>query len=292
MASPLAFERLIADFPTVPYYRHALAGFLTTRAYALQMNAGTMEEAIALSRRVILLKPDFAHGHRVLGHALRKKGALDEAVAAYREAIRLEPVNVIGHSHLGLTLSMQGAWDEAIAAYREAIRCTPDDVLSLSMLAAALTKTGAAEEAAATYEQLLKIKPDSALHCNNLAWLLANCAETKFRNPAQAVELARKAVELDPQSGSSWNTLGAAQYRAGDWKGAIASLNKSQQLAVEAARAYDGFFLAMAHWQLGDKDEARRWHDKAVEWMDKNAKDNEELLRFRAEAAALLGKPS
>ena len=48
-------------------------------------------------------------------------------------------------------------------------------------------------------------------------------------------------------------------------------------------------FLAMAHWQLGDKILARSWYDKVVSWMEKNQPNNEELLRFRAEAAALLG---
>ena len=45
----------------------------------------------------------------------------------------------------------------------------------------------------------------------------------------------------------------------------------------------------MAHWQLGDKPQARSWYDKAVPWMEKNQPKNEELVRFRAEAAALLG---
>ena len=49
------------------------------------------------------------------------------------------------------------------------------------------------------------------------------------------------------------------------------------------------FLLAMAHWKLGDKAEARAWYDKAVEWMEKNQPKNEELRRFRAEASELLG---
>ena len=53
----------------------------------------------------------------------------------------------------------------------------------------------------------------------------------------------------------------------------------------------DWFFLAMAHWQLSDKEQARKWYDQAVEWMEKNKPEDEELLRFRAEAAALLGLP-
>ena len=52
--------------------------------------------------------------------------------------------------------------------------------------------------------------------------------------------------------------------------------------------AFDWFFLAMAHWQLGDKAAARKWYDQAVRWMETNKPQNEELLRFRAEAQELL----
>ena len=82
-----------------------------------------------------------------------------------------------------------------------------------------------------------------------------------------------------------------ARYRAGDWRGAIEALAKSEELAPGKDLGAEGFFLAMAHWQLGHKDEARRWYDRAVQWMAKNAPNNDELRRFRAEAAALLGLP-
>jgi len=45
----------------------------------------------------------------------------------------------------------------------------------------------------------------------------------------------------------------------------------------------------MAQRRLGDRDQARTWYDRAVEWMDKNEPQDDELKRFRAEAAALLG---
>jgi hypothetical protein len=45
----------------------------------------------------------------------------------------------------------------------------------------------------------------------------------------------------------------------------------------------------MARWQQGDADGARAWYDQAVQWMDKNQPKNAELIRFRAEAAELLG---
>jgi hypothetical protein len=52
---------------------------------------------------------------------------------------------------------------------------------------------------------------------------------------------------------------------------------------------FDWFFLAMVHWQQGDRDEARKWYDRAVAWADKPQPANEEVRRFRAEASELMG---
>ncbi|MCI0492257.1 MAG: hypothetical protein L0Z07_04895 [Planctomycetes bacterium] len=45
----------------------------------------------------------------------------------------------------------------------------------------------------------------------------------------------------------------------------------------------------MAHRQLGHKDEARKWYNRAVEWLEKYQPKNEEVIRFRAEAERVLG---
>ncbi len=44
----------------------------------------------------------------------------------------------------------------------------------------------------------------------------------------------------------------------------------------------------MAHWQLGHQEEAMQWFDKAVLWIEEHKSNNQELVRFLAEAAALL----
>src|SRR5262249_30652542 len=128
------------------------------------------------------------------------------------------------------------------------------------------------------------------------AWFLATNAEPKFRNPALAVELARKAVEEAPANADFRQTLGVAHYRTGDWKAAVAALQESVRLA-KGGGCHDWLFLAMAHWQMGDKGEARKWYRRASEWVQANeaalAKDKtyaEELRRVLAEATALMGK--
>jgi hypothetical protein len=79
-----------------------------------------------------------------------------------------------------------------------------------------------------------------------------------------------------------------AQYRAGSQRDAIAALEKSMQLR-NGGDAKAWFFLAMAHWHLGDKVQARKWYDQAAQWTDKHQPQDEELSRFRSEAGELLG---
>jgi tetratricopeptide (TPR) repeat protein len=134
---------------------------------------------------------------------------------------------------------------------------------------------------------LLKGGPTAA-ELNNFSWALCSRSNLSAGVARQAVELAQKAVELEPNAGHLWNTLGVAHYRAGSWPAAIEALQKSGELNREQHLSWNAFFLAMAHWRLGNQDDARAWFNQAVEWMEKNAQDNEELRRFKTEAEELM----
>jgi uncharacterized protein HemY len=189
-----------------------------------------------------------------LGNVLRDQGKLDAAEAAYRRSIALMPAFAHTHLCLGDLLAKRKRWTEAATALRKTIELSPGNVEAQ----------------------------------NGLAWLLATCPEVKLRDPGQAVRHARKAAELAPNQGGVWNTLGVALYRNGDWKAAVEALAKSVQLG-KGGGGVDFFFLAMAHWQLQETDQARAWYEKGVAWMDKHKSQDAEMKGFRAEAAALLG---
>jgi superkiller protein 3 len=194
-------------------------------------------------------------GYRGLASVFERQDNLPAAILAYRRAIELDPESAsVAWYNLGLLLARQNKLPEAIAAYRKAIAQSPE----------------------------------WAWPKNNLAWLLATASDAGLRDPSEAVALAKRAVQLRPQGYSLWNTLGVAHYRAGNSKEAIAAQAKSMELRQGDGDSWNYFFLAMAHWRLGEKDRAREWYDQAVEWMDKNEPKNEELRRFRAEAAELL----
>jgi tetratricopeptide (TPR) repeat protein len=252
---------------------------------------GDVNGAITAYRRAIAANPNLAHAHNNLGLALQAKRDGEGAIAAFRRAIACDPQYASPHYHLGNALRARGDMDGAIASYRKAIRRKLPHPGAYYNLGAALESQGKSAEAIAAFQGAIGIQPGYSLSHIRLAWLLTTCPEPKLRDPKRALEAARKAVQLAPQSPWAWQALGWAQYRAGDWKASVKALEKAiaLQKAPQGGGPGQWFFLAMAHWQLGNKDEARNWYRQAVQWMEKHDPRNEQLRRFRVEATQLLG---
>ncbi|NUQ65403.1 MAG: protein kinase [Pirellulales bacterium] len=176
---------------------------------------------------------------------------------------------------------------EVLADLDAALRLDPEHSRARLQRAMVYCLRGQIEPALADAAQAAALPDLDPRVASGLAWHLATHPDTETRSLKDALFWARKAVELAPHSGTIRNTLGVVEYRAGQWQAALATLEKSMELQ-EGGDSYDWFFVAMAHWQLGHEDEARQWYAKAVKWMDERRPRNEELRRFRAEAAELL----
>jgi tetratricopeptide (TPR) repeat protein len=124
---------------------------------------------------------------------------------------------------------------------------------------------------------------------NDLAWLLANHPGAAPDNLWEAVRQASRAVELEPLQGAYHNTLGAANYHAGDYRGALKALYRSVELSTSGTgTGFDHLLLAMAHARLGEYGPAAECFQQADAWVQANPADHPELARLRDEAAGLL----
>jgi serine/threonine protein kinase len=287
-------EALVEQFPGTPSYEEQLADILGDFTVFLTERR-RYPEAEAASRRAIAIAESSHADHR--GQA----GARN----------RLATYNV----QLGDVLQAAGRPREAERTFREVAALYGQEDTHLEVpdlrilakvwgnLAKLLKASGRDAEASSCYGRALEImdrlqsrapdiaelRRDSTSLRNEFAWLLATSTAPDVRDPSRAVELAEEAVKVAPREGGFWNTLGLARYRVGDWKGAIAALQESMKLR-SGGDANDWIILAMALRQAGDKDQAQLWYDKATGWMEQNTPKNPELLRLRAEAAAVLGR--
>jgi tetratricopeptide (TPR) repeat protein len=159
------------------------------------------------------------------------------------------------------------------------------------------TSTGRRRDAAESFARAARsyrraLGPDAGPDLlNELAWFLADCPDAAQREPAEAVALARRALERAPREGRIWNTLGVASYRAGDWPEAVKALRRSVELRG-GGDAWDWFFLAMCEQRLGERAKARVEYERAAQWVEDHWPPDEGLIRARQEAARLLGLPA
>jgi serine/threonine-protein kinase len=257
------------------------------------LRKGEVAAAIDACRQATRLQPDSAPAYYSLGNALKANDQVDEAIAAYRKAVVLkqdfpdvaQAWNILG----SLLCDRKQEYAAAAEAFRKAIELRPEDAAYHFNLGFTLSRKGDCGPAIAALEEAIRRKQDywNAYKC--LAKLLATCADTKYRDARRAVDLAEKALNLSRGDPRALNTLGIARYAAGDWQAAVEALEKSDALTGSKELAFNGFFLAMAHHKLKHAEEARRWYDRAVQWMENYAPVHDELRRYREEAEQVLG---
>ncbi len=131
-----------------------------------------------------------------------------------------------------------------------------------------------------------------AMLCNVLARALCTAPE-RFRDPAEALRMARRAMKLRPGEWSYLNTLGIANYRAGRLADSVAALEKGLASGAGQADAADLYFLAMCHHKLGDQRRAEECLKRGQTWHQRHASDSrketdEELRQLRDEARQLV----
>jgi len=269
---------------------------------------------------------DVHNAYKTRGDIYAKLGRYQEALADYNKALEFGTELAYLRTHRAAVYCQLDQWNKALADVAKAIEFDPrntavalnwllphlsnappgfrDELLNLlaDRVIEQLPDRGSAyaargsllahfdetEKALQDFTKAIELGPENVTLLNNTAWFVVRYPGWEAQTVDQALTWVQQAGELRPEAVFVWNTLGVAHYRAGDWKAAIEALEKSMALR-NGGDSFDWFFLAMAHWQLDRQDEARRWYDKAVQWMENNSPDDEELLRFQAEAEELMG---
>jgi len=279
-------EKLAADFPARPAYQLELGNGYHDLALELS-SAGRYQEAEKTYRRALALFT------KLVGDF--------PAVPAYRDRLGVTQFNLGGLLKITDRREAETVFRQALAVFERLSTDYPGTpsyrerlvtyYYRLSLLLRNTDRSREVEEAhrraVALQEGLLGDFPALPRYQERLARLLVMDPNPQAGEAHRAVELAQQAVAGARENGNYWRTLSGAHYRAGDWNAAVVAVEKSMEFRPSSRSNW--LFLAMAHWQQGDKEQARHWYDEAVGWMEKNRPDDDELHCLRAEAAALLG---
>jgi tetratricopeptide (TPR) repeat protein len=264
------------------------------------MEHGQYDKALADLNKAIELDPKCVVAWISRGFAYNELGQYEKALAEVNKAIELDPNFAMAWNNRGFAYQELDQYDKALADFNKALELEPKDAVTWNNRGIAYLRLRQYDKALADLNKALELEPTHSMVQRELAWLLATCPEADIRDPDRAVRLAENIVAGAPREASFWATLGAARYRAGDWKGSAQALEE----ALKLLQGTDGFdakvgrsllFLAMAHQQLGHDEEARHAYDRARAWLETNRKIvqgtpwlADELCRFQREAEELL----
>ncbi len=164
------------------------------------------------------------------------KGDYEQALSDFNKVIRIEPERHEAYGYRAQVYILQNKLDLAISEYNTAIDKKPLPQYYMGRGTVYRMKRQY-DLAIKEYIKAIRIEPKFRVAYNNLAWLLATCSDEKYRDGLTALKFAKKAVDLDPESSASLDTLAAAYAAAGDFDNAIKTQEKVIQLFKEEGKS-------------------------------------------------------
>ena len=170
------------------------------------------------------------------GLALIETRQYDKAIEAFSEVIEMIPEDFEAYNYRGIARAYQKDYGGAIDDYTRALKIKPEYTEALNNRGFAWVKKGNLEKALDDFSGAIKRDPNFLDAYNSKAWILATSDDPRYRDGKQAVELAEKAVKIDPTV-DSLDTISAAYAASGQFDRAIASQIKVIELLIQRDRS-------------------------------------------------------
>ena len=177
----------------------------------------------------------------------------DDAERSLKAAVAQKPKDPIGYTALYELYNRQKKFDAAEDVVQAGLQAVPGNINFRLALGSLKIQKGDHDAAIAIYEQVLKDQPNSAIAVNNLVSLLLD-----YRTDKESLDRALALSEAlkNADVAQFQDTLGWAQFKRGDYRAAIALLEKA------AAKLPNS---AAVRYHLGESYQASGAPDKASE---------------------------
>jgi tetratricopeptide (TPR) repeat protein len=196
------------------------------RGYTWWFCKGYYDKAIADYTKAIEIDPKYADVYYDRGDVWYDKGDYDKAIADYTKAIEINPKFIPAYKHLGDAWREKGYYDKAIASYTKAIEIDPN--------------------------------PKYAAAYDSLAWLMATCPESRYRDGKRAVDLAEKALK-SRETAARLDILAAACAEVGRFQEAI---NTQKRAIAKLKQEGNTKLIAECEKHLASYKAGKPWREK------------------------------
>ena len=169
--------------------------------------------------------------HEELAAVYLSRNQMADAISEYNTALRLSPGSPVAQLGLAVAYDRDGQPGKARKLLEDIVGKNPQTPDAQEALADLCAEQRLYAEAIKHYQEAIHLEPGFAEARNNLAWLLATADDPKFRNSAEALKQAQRAVELSHWKEATFiDTLAEAFYANGQYQQAVATQKKALAL--------------------------------------------------------------
>lgn len=224
--------------------------------------------------------------HNNLGIAYKEKGALDMAINEFKTSILLKENYAEAHFNLAIALEQKGDTDTAINEYNQSLRLKPDNIIAMYNLGSIIMERGDLDSAEFMFNKALQTAETSSFDkiemfdmyykstlneviSKNKATVtlksLNNIGAVYIRkgNIEGAIEMFKKALQINSKDASVHYNLGCANYKKGVIDAAEMEFKTALELDTNIAEAHN--YLGIIYNQRKDYDKAYNAFKTAVE---------------------------
>ena len=231
---------------------------------------GPRDAEILHLRRAIELRPDFEVARRQLTAALLRSNRFAEAAQLCEESLAISPNSCELHFYRSNLYARAGDKASAIASCERALALNPAFIAAQQTLSRLLFDTEQFERAEVSYRREIELTPEHFGPRHQLGVVFNRTGRS-----AEAIDLFKQAILLNPNSGASYSSLGAAYIDLDQASGDIAALahaNYEKAVAVEPGNSDLHHNLGESYRRGGQLDLALSSFDKAIELNPENVK--------------------
>ena len=185
-------------------------------------------------------------------HIYQKQERISEAVSLVKMMVVLENVQSAElYAVLAALYEIKGDQKHVAEAYTNGIAAFPENDMLLYEYGLFHENNGDREAALQAMQQAIRVNPENAAALNFIGYTWAD----EGRNLTQALEYIGKAVQLKPDNGYIYDSLGWVYYRMGNLVLSIKALEKASELSPDDPTIFD---------HLGDAYAQNGQHGKAI----------------------------
>jgi len=247
-----------------------------------------LSEAIKSLSKSLELNTNDAEAHNLLGKCLMVAMRSDLAEREFHETLRLDPDFAEAHYNLARIYSIRDDFPGARKEFESAVNVNPDYMEAYNALGFTLEALGDDAGALAGYQKSIQINERRAGKFDAPYVNLSGYYNSRGRTD-QALEYARKALAVHPQSDLAYFQIARACRAQQDWNCVVDAIENAVRIRATSSEYF--YILGIAYRKLGKTKESNAALEKFRDLEKRNGDLENQIRELRRKQSGLELRP-